>query len=392
MTNSGNSALPKLTDLPPQDPRTQVEFSRRRFIHGAALAGAAVVVPGEAVRANAQTAYAGSTGQHSNRPNPIVPNFQGQYGESSLPSFQVPKRSMGSTGLQVSIIGMGGYHLGTAAGQQEVNEMVAKAMDHGINFFDNAWEYHKGMSEERVGAALKGKRDQAIVMTKVCTHGRKKDVAMKMLEESLTRLQTDHLDVWQVHEVIYYNDPEKAYDPDGVLEALTAAKQQGKVRFVGFTGHKNPSIHLEMLNRGFHFDTVQMPINPFDPSYRSFERNVLPVAVQKGMAVFSMKSMSGSGESIVNGALTPTEALSYAMSVPGVSTTISGMDSMEVLDQNLQILRNFQPLSEKQMADLREHGRQFRDGRYELFKSTMKYDGDLGREQHDFPSAAELPA
>ena len=392
MTNSGNSALPKLTDLPPQDPRTQVEFSRRRFIHGAALAGAAVVVPGEAVRANAQTAYAGSTGQHSNLPNPIVPNFQGQYGDSSQPSFQVPKRAMGSTGLQVSIIGMGGYHLGTAAGQQEVNEMVAKAMDHGINFFDNAWEYHKGMSEERVGAALKGKRDQAIVMTKVCTHGRKKDVAMKMLEESLTRLQTDHLDVWQVHEVIYYNDPEKAYDPDGVLEALTAAKQQGKVRFVGFTGHKNPSIHLEMLSRGFHFDTVQMPINPFDPSYRSFERNVLPVAVQKGMAVFSMKSMSGSGESIVNGALTPTEALSYAMSVPGVSTTISGMDSMEVLDQNLQILRNFQPLSEKQMADLREHGRQFRDGRYELFKSTMKYDGDLGREQHDFPSAAELPA
>ena len=299
---------------------------------------------------------------------------------------------MGSTGLQVSIIGMGGYHLGTAAGQQEVNEMVAKAMDYGINFFDNAWEYHEGTSEERVGAALKGKRDQAIVMTKVCTHGRKKHIAMKMLEESLIRLQTDHLDVWQVHEVIYYNDPEKAYDADGVLEALTAAKQQGKVRFVGFTGHKNPSIHLEMLNRGFHFDTVQMPINPFDPSYRSFERNVLPAAVEKGMAVFSMKSMSGSGESIVNGALTPTEALSYAMSVPGVSTTISGMDSMAVLEQNLAILRNFQPLSEKQMADLREHGRQFRDGRYELFKSTMKYDGDVGREQHDFPSAAELPA
>ncbi len=392
MTNSDDSQLRKHSDPQPQAQRTQVEFSRRRFIHGAALAGAAVVAPTDAICANAQTADPSSTGLQSNLANPIVPNFQGQYGDSSLPGFQVPKRPMGSTGLQVSIIGMGGYHLGTAAGQQEVNEMVAKAMDHGINFFDNAWEYHKGMSEERVGVALVGKRDQAIVMTKVCTHGRKKDVAMKMLEESLTRLQTDHLDVWQVHEVIYYNDPEKAYDPDGVLEALTAARQQGKVRFVGFTGHKNPSIHLEMLNRGFHFDAVQMPINPFDPSYRSFERNVLPVAVQKGMAVFSMKSMSGSGESIVNGALTPTEALSYAMSVPGVSTTISGMDSMAVLDQNLAILRNFQPLSEKQMGDLREHGRQFRDGRYELFKSTMKYDGDLGREQHDFPSAAELPA
>jgi aryl-alcohol dehydrogenase-like predicted oxidoreductase len=270
--------------------------------------------------------------------------------------------------------------------------MVAKALDHGINFFDNAWEYHKGLSEERVGTALKGHRDQAIVMTKVCTHGRTKDVAMRQLEESLTRLQTDHLDVWQVHEVIYFNDPEKAYEPDGVLEALTAARQQGKVRFVGFTGHKNPAIHLDMLHRGYAFDTVQMPINPFDPSYRSFELEVLPVALQKRMAVFSMKSMGGSGEYIRHGALTPTEALSYAMSVPGVSTTISGMDSMAVLDQNLEIVRDFKPLGEKQMTELREHGRQFNDGRYELFKSTVKYDGDLGREQHNFPPAAELPA
>ena len=274
----------------------------------------------------------------------------------------------------------------------KLTDLVAKALDHGINFFDNAWEYHEGLSEELLGAALKGKRDQAIVMTKVCTHGRKKDVAMRMLEESLTRLQTDHLDVWQVHEVIYYNDPEKAYAPDGVLEALAVAKQQGKVRFVGFTGHKNPSIHLDMLNRGFTFDTIQFPINPFDPSYRSFEKEVLPVAVQKGMAVFSMKSMGGSGESIVHGALTPTEALSYAMSVPGVSTTISGMDSMAVLDQNLRILSGFKALNEKQMADLRMHCRQFNDGRYELFKSTMKYDGDIGREQHEFPTAKELPA
>jgi uncharacterized protein len=394
MTDFDNLASPSTLSPQRSDRSIPTDFSRRRFLHGAALTGVAMAVPSGAAAASAQNASAGLSGSdgQSSLPNPIVPNFHGQYGDSSVPGFQVPKRPMGSTGLQVSIIGMGGYHLGTASGQEEVNEMVAKAMDHGINFFDNAWEYHGGMSEERVGAALKGKRDQALIMTKVCTHGRNKGLAMKMLEESLTRLQTDHLDVWQVHEVIYYNDPEKAYDPDGVLEALAAAKQQGKVRFVGFTGHKNPSIHLEMFDRGFHFDTVQMPINPFDPSYRSFERNVLPVAVRKGMAVFSMKSMSGSGESIVSGALTPTEALSYAMSVPGVSTTISGMDSMAVLNQNLEILHNFQPLSETQMADLREHGRQFRDGRYELFKSTMKYDGDLGREQHDFPSAAELPA
>ena len=369
------------------------ELTRRRFLQGAAVTGASAVLPAAASTAEkgAQASTSAGSDSADQLPNPIVPNAQASYG-GATPSFRVPKRPMGKTGLEVSIIGLGGYHIGTVAGQQEVNNMVAKALDHGINFFDNAWEYHGGMSEERVGIALKGKRDQAIVMTKVCTHGRKKDVAMRMLEESLTRLQTDHLDVWQVHEVIYYNDPERAYEQDGVLEALAAAKQQGKVRFVGFTGHKNPSIHLEILNRGFPFDTVQMPINPFDPSFRSFEREVLPVAVQKGMAVLSMKSMSGSGESIVHGALTPTEALSYAMSVPGVSTTVSGMDSMAVLDQNLEILHGFRPLAEKQMSDLREHGRQFNDGRYELFKSTLKYDGDLGREQHQFPTPAELPA
>lgn len=367
-----------------------VDVTRRRFLQGAALTGAAAVVPGGA--SSAQAVDQRGAAAEARLPNPVVPNAEGEYGSGSGPTFQVPKRAMGSTGLQVSILGVGGYHLGTASTQMEVNEMVAKAIDYGINFFDNAWEYHKGVSEERLGNALKGKRDQVILMTKVCTHGRKKDVAMRMLEESLQRLQTDHLDVWQVHEVVYYNDPEKIYDKDGVLEALSAAKQQGKVRFVGFTGHKNPSIHLDMLNRGFPFDTVQMPINPMDPSFRSFEKNVLPVAVQKKMAVFGMKSMGGSGEFIVQGALTPTEALSYAMSVPGVSTTISGMDSMQVLNQNLEILRSYKPLDEKQMNALREHGKQFSDGRFELFKSTVKYDGDVGRQQHNYPTTLELPA
>ena len=336
-------------------------------------------------------AAAGQNNAPQGQGNPVVPNAPGESG-ATIAEFQAPQRPMGKTGLQVSILGVGGYHLGTVAGQPEVNDMVAKALDHGINFFDNAWEYYKGVSEERLGTALKGKRDKAIVMTKVCTHGRKKDVAMRMLEESLTRLQTDHLDVWQVHEVVYYNDPEKCYAPDGVLEALAAAKQQGKVRFVGFTGHKNPSIHLAMLNGGFPFDTIQMPLNPFDYSYRSFQQQVLPVASQRGLAVFGMKSMGGSGEMISQGALTPTEALTFAMSLPGVSTTISGMDSMRVMDQNLEILRNFKPLSEQQIGELRSYAKQFDDGRYELFKSSVKYDGDLGRQQHDFPSAAELPA
>jgi uncharacterized protein len=346
--------------------------SRRAFLKGVAMTSAASLASSSP-----------SSGQQS---------AANASGGAATAAFQVPHRPMGKTGLSVSILGVGGYHLGTVAGQPEVNDMVAKALDHDINFFDNAWEYHNGASEERLGTALRGKRDKAIVMTKVCTHGRTKDLAMQMLEESLVRLQTDHLDVWQVHEVVYYNDPEKCYAPDGVLEALAAAKQQGKVRFVGFTGHKNPSIHLAMINAGFPFDTVQMPLNPFDYSYRSFQQQVLPLAAQRGMAVFGMKSMGGSGEMIVQGALTPTEALSYAMSLPGVSTTISGMDSMRVLDQNLEILRTFKPLSDDGIAALRKHGEQFDDGRYELFKSTVKYDGDLGRQQHGFPTAAELPA
>jgi predicted aldo/keto reductase-like oxidoreductase len=196
--------------------------------------------------------------------------------------------------------------------------------------------------------------------------------------------------VWQIHEVIYHNDPELIYAPDGVLEALAKAKQQGKVRFVGFDGHKDPAIHLEMLHRGYKFDTMQMPLNPLDPSFRSFEKNVLSVANQHGIAVLGMKSMGGSGEIISKGAFTPSEALSYAMSLP-VATTISGMDSMAVLDQNLAILRDFTTLSADRMQMLRDHGKQFNDGRYELYKSTIKYDRDLGRSQHGYPSAAELP-
>ena len=381
------------------DRTSQTVLSRRSFLQTVAVTGVSAVMPTVATALETPAAHAQVNspaarggGPSGTLPNPIIPNFQGEYGSSSMPSFQVPKRPMGRTGLQVSILGMGGFHLGAARSQDIVNDMVAKALDHGINLYDNAWEYQQGAGEERVGIALKGKRDQAILVTGVCTYGRKKDIAVRMLEDSLTRLQTDYVDVWQVHDVIYYNDPELAYQVEGVLDALSAARQQGKVRFVGFTGHKNPSIHLDMLDRGFHFDTVQMPINPFDPSFRSFERNVLPVAVQKGMAVFSIKSMSGSGESIVRGALTPTEALYYAMSVPGVSATISGMESMDVLDQNLEVLRNFKPLADEQMAALREHGRQFNDGRFELYKTTVKYESDLGRAQHHFPSSAELPA
>ncbi len=347
-------------------------MSRRNFLKEAAMASA--VSLSAAQLANGAAAQSSSS-------TPIA-----------ITGEQVPKRAMGKTGLQVSIIGLGGYHLGSTKDQSEATEIVARAIDAGVNFFDNCWEYHDGLSEERLGTALQGKRDQVILMTKVCTHGRKKDIAMQMLEESLRRLRTDHLDVWQIHEVIYENDPDLIFAQNGAAAALLQAKQQGKVRFIGFTGHKNPSIHLKMLSHDFPFDTVQMPLNCFDASFRSFEMHVLPEANRRGMAVFGMKSMGGSGEMIRKGGVTPQDALSYAMSLP-VATTISGIESPEVLDQNLGIARGFKALSGAAMKSLRERCQKLAsDGRLELFKTTTKYDGAVGRQQHHYPNVEELPA
>jgi len=315
------------------------------------------------------------------------------FGETAFSQSAIPRRPLGKTGLQVSALGVGGYHLGTAETEEIATRIVHEAIDNGINFFDNAWEYHKGVSEERLGKALQGKRDQVILMTKVCTHGRDKKVAMQQLEQSLVRLRTDHLDVWQIHEVVYDDDPDKIFAPGGAIEALDEAKKQGKVRFVGFTGHKDPDIHLKMLSHNYPFDTVQMPLNVLDATYaRSFQKEVLPELVKRGIAPLGMKSLCGSGEPVKNGIFTAEEGLRYAMSVPGVAVTISGMESVEVLHQNLEVARGFQPLTVSGLTDLQDHARMYAaDGRYELFKSTKKYDGDLGREQHHFPTAAELP-
>jgi uncharacterized protein len=303
----------------------------------------------------------------------------------------IPKRPLGRTGLEVSALGIGGYHLGSANSDAEATQIVNEALDAGVNFFDNAWEYHQGLSEERLGRALKGKRDRAVVMTKVCTHGRDKNIAMRQLEESLTRLQTDHLDVWQVHEVIYENDPDLIFAPNGAAEALLEAKRQGKVRFVGFTGHKDPSIHLKMLSHDFPFDTVQMPLNCLDATFRSFESNVLPEVNRRGIAALGMKSLGGSGELVREGAVIVTLGLRYAMSLP-VAVTVSGIDSLSVLHQNLEVARGFQALSATEMQAIRDACRvDASDGHMELFKTTKLYDGDLGREMHGFPSSAELP-
>jgi len=311
--------------------------------------------------------------------------------QSNGSSGEIPRRMLGSTGVQVSAIGVGGYHLGSAKDQAESKQIVDMAIDAGVNFFDNAWDYHNGESEDRLGNALKGKRDRVVLMTKVCTHGRDKNVAMQMLEQSLRRLQTDHLDVWQIHEVIYENEPDLIFRTNGAAEALTQAKKDGKVRFVGFTGHKDPSIYLRMLSHDFPFDTVQMPLNCLDATFRSFEQNVLPEANRRGIAVLGMKSMGGSGELIQHGVVTPAEALRYAMSLP-VAVTISGIDSLGVLKQNLEIARGFLPMTSAEMHALRERCRfDASDGRFELFKVTKKYDGDVGRTQHGFPTSNELP-
>jgi predicted aldo/keto reductase-like oxidoreductase len=317
-------------------------------------------------------------------------NPRGEDGPSD--GEQVPHRPLGKTGVQVSALGVGGYHLGSIKDEKESTELVARALAAGINFFDNCWEYHDGVSEQRLGAALQGKRDSAFLMTKVCTHGRTKDIAMKQLEESLRRLRTDHLDLWQIHEVVYYNDPDLIFAPNGAAEALLAAKQQGKVRFIGFTGHKNPAIHLKMLSHDFPFDTVQMPLNALDATFKSFEQQVLPEANKRGIAVLGMKSLGGSGEMVSHGALTAQDGLRYAMSLP-VATTISGIDSLGVLERNLQVARGFRPLTAEAMQGLRESARSLAaDGRYELFKTSTKYDGKVGREQHHYPPPEKLPA
>jgi aryl-alcohol dehydrogenase-like predicted oxidoreductase len=309
----------------------------------------------------------------------------------SQSGMEIPRRPLGRTGLEVSAMGIGGYHLGSAESEAEATRIVIEALDAGVNFFDNAWEYHQGLSEERLGRALKGRRDRAVLMTKVCTHGRDRNVAMRQLEESLTRLQTDHVDVWQIHEVIYENDPDMIFAPNGVAEALLEARRQGKVRFLGFTGHKDPSIHLKMLAHNFPFDTVQMPLNCLDATFRSFETQVLPEVNRRGIAALGMKSLGGSGELVREGAVVVTTGLRYAMSLP-VAVTISGVDSLSVLHQNLEVARGFQPLSAAEMTTIREMCRSdASDGHMELFKTTKKYDGDLGREMHEFPLSAELP-
>jgi predicted aldo/keto reductase-like oxidoreductase len=297
----------------------------------------------------------------------------------------IPLKAFGKTGVKISALGMGGHHLGSAQDEKTAVELVKEALDGGITFFDNCWEYHRGKSENWMGRALKGSRDKVFLMTKVCTHGRDAGLAMQMLHQSLNRLQTDHLDLWQIHGVTFDNDPDLFIRKGGAAEALARAKQEGKVRFVGFTGHKSPDIHLKMLETGFPFDAVQMPLNAFDASFQSFETKVLPELEKRGIAALGMKPLTGKAEPLHKNILTVEEALRYAMSLP-VATTITGMEKLDVLRQNLKIAQNFQPMSREEMESLRARCRSLAaDGRFEHYKVSLQFDNPEARLAHDFP-------
>jgi aryl-alcohol dehydrogenase-like predicted oxidoreductase len=306
-----------------------------------------------------------------------------QSSSSAAGPLGVPRRLLGKTGIKVSALGLGGSHIGQKLSERESINLIRRAIDEGITFLDNCWDYNDGDSEVRMGKALAdGYRQRAFLMTKL--DARTAKAAAEQLDQSLRRLATDQIDLVQIHEVIRTTDPDRCFGPGGTIEALTAARRAGKLRFIGFTGHKDPKIHLSMLETArkhdFSFDTVQMPLNVMDAHYLSFEKEVLPVLLANNIGVLGMKSL-GSGDILKSGVVSADECLRYALSLP-TSVVITGIDSVEVLEQNLRIVRSFKPLTEgEKSALLARTVVAAKDGRYEEFKSGKKYDG-TGRNPH----------
>jgi len=285
-------------------------------------------------------------------------------------------RILGQTGERVSMVGVGGFHLSKPDDPQLAIRIVRAALDNGINFLDNSWDYGEGESERRMGQALRdGYRDKAFLMTKI--DSRSAQGAVRQLEESLQRLQTDHVDLLQFHEVIRMEEPERIFAPGGALETVLKAREQGKTRYIGFTGHKSPEIHRHMLEiadqHDFRFDTLQMPLNVMDAHYHSFEQMVLPTAVRKQMGVLGMKSM-GDPFVLHSSGLSSQECLRYAMSLP-VSVTITGMDSMAILQQALDVVENFQPLTAQERTTLlAKTANAAKNGESERYKVSQHFD------------------
>ncbi len=286
-------------------------------------------------------------------------------------------RELGTTGQRVSAIGMGGHHIGRQKESAESIQLIHAGIDRGINFMDNCWDYNDGISEVRMGQALRnGYRQKVFLMTKM--DGRTADEYNRQLEQSLGRLQTDMIDLVQFHEIIRFEDPDRIFATGGAIEAAVAAQKAGKIRYIGFTGHKDPAVHLRMLEtaqkHNFHFDTVQMPINVMDAHFRSFQNEVMPVALKQGIGVLAMKTF-GDPYILKSNTVQPIEALHYGLTQP-VSVVITGIDSTKILDQALEAARTFKPLSEAQVKALLDRTAvAASEGKFELFKTTSHYDG-----------------
>ena len=301
----------------------------------------------------------------------------------------IPTRPFGRHSFPVSLLALGGWHLGVPKTDAAAVKLAHAAIAAGITFLDNAWDYNEGLSEERMGKAIEDRRDQVFLMTKVCTHGRDAKVAMRQLEQSLKRLRTDYLDLWQIHEVVFDDEPKRHFAKGGVVEALEKAKQQGKVRFVGFTGHKTPRLHLEMLAYDYPWDACQLPLNCFDATFRSFEEQVLPELNRRGIAAIGMKSFGGDARAITQKVVSPSDALRYALSLP-IATLVSGIDTPKILKQNVDIASRFRPMSAAARAKLRKTvAAAASDGRYELYKISALFEGDESRRVHGLPTHSE---
>jgi aryl-alcohol dehydrogenase-like predicted oxidoreductase len=291
---------------------------------------------------------------------------------------QIPRRKFGRHDVTVSSLCLGGHTLRLAS-DEEARRIVDAALEAGLNFFDNSWDYHDGRSEELMGKLIEGRRDKVFLMTKVCSNhrGGGKARAMEMLEESLKRLRTDHLDLWQLHELASMEQVESAYASGGTIEALVEAKKQGKVRFIGFTGHSDPAVHLAMLSRGFPFDSCQLPINPINSARgKDFREQVLPEVVKQGIAPLAMKTMGGNGKPVRDGKLTADEALGFALSAP-VATVVTGIQRASELDQNMKIASTFKAMPAAKISELQQRFDASSAGAYASYSCPGYRDGSL---------------
>lgn len=355
-------------------------LSRRKFLGASAASAASLPLLGGAAQGAGPTSLAGPAPAAALAPAEEAPLPFGAP-EPVERRGGIPYRAFGKTGERVSILGIGGYHVGVPPSQEEATAIVRRGIDEGLNFCDNAWEYHNGNSEVRMGNALAdGYRKKVFLMTKVCARDR--EGAMRQLEESLRRLKTDVIDLWQFHECNYDNDPDWIFAKDGAIHAAVKAKEQGKIRFIGFTGHKSPHIHLKMLAQDFPWDAAQMPLNVLDSHYRSFARQVLPVLHARGMGIIGMKPLGGNGGIPRSGLVTVAECFRYVWNLK-VSLSLSGMDSEKVLLENIAHARAFQPEPVASLeAILARVAETAGDGRLERFKSTQDFDSTVHKRQH----------